>query len=134
MATHSCVLAWKIPWAEELGGCSPRGCTELDATEHMHRQMHLTDKESKAPGGVGSGPQLPEAKWLVSTLISVTLTLQLAFFLTLLTLWFPALPAPWDHLGSCESSSFWDSIPDRLCQTLRGEGLGKLQFLRTLLL
>ena len=25
MATHSSVLAWKIPWTEELGGYSPQG-------------------------------------------------------------------------------------------------------------
>ena len=61
MATHSRVLAWEIPWAEELGGCSPQGCTELDTTEHTHRQMHLTNKETKAPGGVSSGPQLPRS-------------------------------------------------------------------------
>ena len=29
MATHSSLLAWKIPWTEE-----PRACKELDATEH----------------------------------------------------------------------------------------------------
>ena len=33
MATHSSILAWKIPWTEELGGYSPRGCKELDTTE-----------------------------------------------------------------------------------------------------
>ena len=25
MATHSSILAWKIPWAEELGGLQSRG-------------------------------------------------------------------------------------------------------------
>ena len=25
MAPHSSTLAWKIPWAEEPGGCSPWG-------------------------------------------------------------------------------------------------------------
>ena len=25
MATHSRILAWKIPWTEELGGHGPRG-------------------------------------------------------------------------------------------------------------
>ena len=24
MATHSCILAWEIPWTEEPGGYSPR--------------------------------------------------------------------------------------------------------------
>ena len=34
LATHSSILAWKIPWTEELGGYSPRDCKELDMTEH----------------------------------------------------------------------------------------------------
>ena len=25
MATHSCVLAWRIPWTEEPGGLQPMG-------------------------------------------------------------------------------------------------------------
>ena len=32
-ATHSCILAWRIPWTEELGVVySPWSCTELDVT------------------------------------------------------------------------------------------------------
>ena len=33
MATHCSILAWKIPWTEELGGYSPWGRKELDMTE-----------------------------------------------------------------------------------------------------
>ena len=33
MATHSSILAWKIPWAEELVGYSPWGRTELEVME-----------------------------------------------------------------------------------------------------
>ena len=37
MATHSSILAWKIPRTEEAGGLySPRGCNELDMTEHTY--------------------------------------------------------------------------------------------------
>ena len=37
MATHSSILAWKIPWTEKPGtssmvGCSPWGRKELDMT------------------------------------------------------------------------------------------------------
>ena len=35
MATHSSILAWKIPWTEELG-YSLRGYKESDTTEHMN--------------------------------------------------------------------------------------------------
>ena len=33
MATHSTILAWRIPWTEGLVVYSPWGCKELDATE-----------------------------------------------------------------------------------------------------
>ena len=33
MTTHSSVLAWRIPWTEEPGGCHLQGRTELDKTE-----------------------------------------------------------------------------------------------------
>ena len=35
MATHSSVLAWRIPWAEEPGGLQSMGCKESDATERL---------------------------------------------------------------------------------------------------
>ena len=33
MATHSSILAWKIPWTEDLVGYSPWGHKESDMTE-----------------------------------------------------------------------------------------------------
>ena len=37
MATHSSILAWRIPWTEEPGGLqSPQGRKELDTTELLH--------------------------------------------------------------------------------------------------
>ena len=33
MATHSSILAWKIPWTEESGELQSRGHKELDTTE-----------------------------------------------------------------------------------------------------
>ena len=33
MATHFSILAWEIPWTEELGGYSPWGHKESDTTE-----------------------------------------------------------------------------------------------------
>ena len=44
MATHSGILAWKIPWAEEPGGLSSIGLQELVMTEqsrHMKTQDFL---------------------------------------------------------------------------------------------
>ena len=36
MATHSSILAWRIPWMEELGGLESMGRKELDMTERLH--------------------------------------------------------------------------------------------------
>ena len=37
MATHSSILAWKIPWTEEPGGLNPWGHKGLDwSTDHAH--------------------------------------------------------------------------------------------------
>ena len=36
MATHSSILAWRIPWTEEPGGLySPWGRKESDTTERL---------------------------------------------------------------------------------------------------
>ena len=35
MTTHSSILAWRIPWIEELVGYSPWGCIESDMTERL---------------------------------------------------------------------------------------------------
>ena len=36
MATHSSILAWKIPWVEEPGGPQSTGHKESDTTERLH--------------------------------------------------------------------------------------------------
>ena len=33
MATHSSILAWRIPWTDELGGLQSMGHKESDTTE-----------------------------------------------------------------------------------------------------
>ena len=42
MAPHSSTLAWKIPWTEELVGCSPWGHEESDTTEQLHFDFSLS--------------------------------------------------------------------------------------------
>ena len=34
MATHSSILAWRIPWSEEPGGLQSMGSQRVDMTEH----------------------------------------------------------------------------------------------------
>ena len=36
MAIHSSILAWRIPWLEELGGLQSTGRKESDTTERLH--------------------------------------------------------------------------------------------------
>ena len=36
MATHSSILAWRIPWTEESGGLQSTGSQQLDTTERLH--------------------------------------------------------------------------------------------------
>ena len=38
MATHSSILAWTIPWTEELGGLQSTGREESDRTKRLHFQ------------------------------------------------------------------------------------------------
>ena len=52
MAACSSILAWKIPWTEELGGSQrvglwPMGHKQLDMTEHT-AHTHDTDQVSKS--------------------------------------------------------------------------------------
>ena len=47
MATHSSILAWRIPWTEEPGGIQTMGHKEVDTTEqlthtHTHTHTHTT--------------------------------------------------------------------------------------------
>ena len=36
MATHSSILAWRIPWPEEPSGLQCTGGKESDTTERLH--------------------------------------------------------------------------------------------------
>ena len=36
MAPHSSILAWRIPWTEELGGLQSTGRKESGITERLH--------------------------------------------------------------------------------------------------
>ena len=40
MATHSSILAWRIPWTEEPGRLQPMWLQESNTTEHTHIHTH----------------------------------------------------------------------------------------------
>ena len=45
-ATHSSILAWRIPWTGSLAGYSSWGCQELDTTEWLtHIQLSFYPQE-----------------------------------------------------------------------------------------
>ena len=39
MATHSCILAWKIPWTEQPGRLQSMGSQKWDTTERSCQQL-----------------------------------------------------------------------------------------------
>ena len=44
MATHSSILAWRLPWTEEPGGLQSWGGKELDATERLTFSLFIQRK------------------------------------------------------------------------------------------
>ena len=48
MATHSSILAWRIPWTEELCGLQYTDRKESDTTERLHFHFHFYVQR---PGG-----------------------------------------------------------------------------------
>ena len=45
MATHSSILAWKIPWIRGLASYSPWGHRELDMTEQMSTVLSFVSRK-----------------------------------------------------------------------------------------
>ena len=46
MATQFSIIAWKIPWAEESGGYSPKGQKESDTTEWLNTHIKKITNEN----------------------------------------------------------------------------------------
>ena len=49
MATHSIILAWRIPWTEELEGYSPLGHKESDTTEWLTHSLSFHSMSHREP-------------------------------------------------------------------------------------
>ena len=68
MATHSSILAWRIPWTEEPGGLQSVGSqrvrhdlvtnTHMCARTHTHTQSYMTLNESLNPLCTSGCPHL----------------------------------------------------------------------------
>ena len=51
MATHSSILAWRIPWTEELGRLQSRGHKESDTIERLALSRALNGAAVGQGGG-----------------------------------------------------------------------------------
>ena len=47
MATHSSILAWKVPWTEEPGGLQFMGLQKSEMTEWLNYQQSSVNRETK---------------------------------------------------------------------------------------
>ena len=54
MATHSSILAWRIPWSEESGRLQSMGVTESDMTELTQHFVHIKGYRIDQPQAWGS--------------------------------------------------------------------------------
>ena len=65
MATHSSILAWKIPWTEESGGLLVHGVTKswtwLSAHTHTHTHTHAHTHQHTDPRPIGT------RRWMMLT-------------------------------------------------------------------
>jgi len=55
MATHSSILAWRIPWTEEAGRLQSMGLQELDRTERVNHQTVLSKFPKALPAAYPDG-------------------------------------------------------------------------------
>ena len=47
MATHSCILAWRIPWVEEPGRLQSMGSQKLDTTGQLSTELPLEKRKKR---------------------------------------------------------------------------------------
>ena len=53
MATHSSILAWRIPWTEEPGGLQSMGGKKSDMIERLTLSLFIPPEGIKAKGQAG---------------------------------------------------------------------------------
>ena len=54
MSVHSCILAWEIPWREDLVGYSLQSYKESDTTEQLSIHLSWTLQVSQTPTELNS--------------------------------------------------------------------------------
>ena len=86
MATHSSILAWKVPRTEELVGYSPWGLRALDTTKRARARAH-THTHTRTHGHVSINLYLQKRKWSESHSVMSD------------SLWPCGLYSPWNSPG-----------------------------------
>ena len=54
MATHSCILAWRIPWTEEPAGppsMVSQSLSQLGTHDHLHQSRAVSQTKGHSMGG-----------------------------------------------------------------------------------
>ena len=62
MATHSSILAWRIPWTEEPGRLRSMGLQESDMTERLNKVKVVAPLPSLLPRALNPAPIQPTLK------------------------------------------------------------------------
>ena len=88
MATHSNILAWRIPWTEEPGGLQSTGRKELDTTERLTLHFHSVQSLSRV--------RLFATPWTTARQASLSFISQ-----SMLKLMSIELVMPFNHLTLC---------------------------------
>ena len=110
MATHSSILAWRIPWTEEPGGLQSMGHKESEATEHPNTPAWVQKWWSSGCPGCDRGTW-----WPVAALSRICIESS-----------FPAPPQPWAP-GPAGASNPW-AFPGQLALLLWPQGFNSSSF------
>ena len=114
-ATHSSVLAWRIPWTEEPGGLQSTGLQESDTTERLNHHHH--NYHCQTLGGLNH----PQEDYCVKIHFGEQMnhTWEIWFFFLIscmfscvqlfVTLWAVAVQAPLSMEFSRQE--FWNGLP-----------------------
>ena len=73
MATHSGILAWKIPWTKEFGGLQSMGSQRVRQDRVMNTFTFTTFKWDSQSKDVGHSPCLEGGNWVSASVFQVKL-------------------------------------------------------------
>ena len=101
MATHSSILAWRIPWIEEPVGYSPQGGKELDIIQQLNNNnaYHLKCRNTLAIKSLKRFSVVVKMGKIYKVKVKVKSLSCVRLFATPWAVACPRLLHPWDFLG-----------------------------------